>query len=112
MKTIGIIGGLTWISSLDYYRLINQMVNKRAGGAEAAKIILYSLNFGEIKTLVEAQAWENIATIICDIAKKLEQAGADSILIGANTIHKIADTVRASVNIPVIHVAEVTATAI
>jgi aspartate racemase len=112
MKTIGIIGGITWLSSLDYYRILNQLVLERSGCADSAKIILYSLNFGEIKPLVEAGSWDDIATIACDAAKKLEQAGADCILIGANTIHKIADNIQQSVNIPVIHIAEVTASAI
>ncbi len=112
MKTIGIIGGITWLSSLDYYRLLNQMVNERLGGVEAAKIILYSLNFGEIKILTEAERWDDLAVITSDTARKLEQAGADCILLGANTMHKIADIIQTSINIPLIHVAEVTATAI
>ncbi len=112
MKTIGIIGGITWLSSLDYYRLLNQMVNERLGGVEAAKIILYSLNFGEIKILTEAERWDDLAVITSDTARKLEQAGADCILLGANTMHKIADIIQTSVSIPLIHVAEVTATAI
>ncbi len=112
MKTIGIIGGITWLSSLDYYRLLNQMVNERLGGVEAAKIILYSLNFGEIKILTEAERWDDLAVITSDTARKLEQAGADCILLGANTMHKIADIIQTSVSIPLIHVAEVTATTI
>lgn len=109
MKTIGIIGGLTWVSSLDYYRLLNEMVNEKLGGAEAAKVILYSLNFGGIKKLTEAGDWKAIENILVSAAKKLEQAGADCILIGANTMHKMADEVKASVSIPLIHVAEETA---
>jgi len=104
MKTIGIIGGITWLSSLDYYRLLNQMVNERLGGVEAAKIILYSLNFGEIKILTEAERWDDLAVITSDTARKLEQAGADCILLGANTMHKIADIIQTSVSIPLIHV--------
>ena len=112
MKTIGIIGGITWVSSLDYYRLLNEMVNEKLGGAEAAKVILYSVNFGEIKKLTEAGDWKAIENIIVSAAKKLELAGADCILIGANTMHKIADEVKAAVSIPLIHVAEETAKAI
>ena len=112
MKTIGIIGGLTWVSSLDYYRLLNEMVNEKLGGAEAAKVILYSVNFGEIKKLIEDGDWKAIANIISTAAKKLEGAGADCILIGANTIHNIAEEVKAAVSIPLIHVAEETAKAI
>lgn len=112
MKTIGIIGGMTWISTLDYYRLLNEMVNEKLGGAEAAKVLLYSVNFGEIKKLTEAGDWKAMENIIVSAAKKLEQAGADCILIGANTMHKIAGEVQAAVGIPLIHVAEVTAKAI
>jgi aspartate racemase len=112
MKTIGIVGGLTWVSTLDYYRLFNEMVNEKLGGSEAAKIILYSVNFGEIRKLTEAGDWKGIENIISDAAQKLELAGADCVLIGANTMHKIAEEVRATISIPLIHVAEETAKAI
>ena len=108
MKTIGLIGGLTWLSTLDYYRLLNQMVNEKLGGPEAAKIILFSVNFGEIKILTQAGDWDGITNILCDAAKKVEAAGADCLLIGANTMHKIADKIQAAVHIPVIHIAEET----
>jgi aspartate racemase len=109
MKTIGIIGGLTWLSTADYYRLINQQINEKLGGVEAGKIILYSVNFAEIKVLTENNQWEAIAEIMKDIARKLESAGADCILIGANTMHKIADEVQSVIHIPLIHIAEETA---
>jgi len=112
MKTIGLIGGLTWLSTLDYYRLLNEMVNQRLGGVEAGQIIVYSVNFAEIKVLTEAGRWDEIARQISGVAKKLEQAGADCILIGANTMHKIADEVQAAVTIPVIHIAEEVAASI
>jgi len=112
MKTIGLIGGLTWYSTLDYYRLLNELVNERLGGAHAAKIILNSVDFAEIKILTAAQNWEGIAAIICKAAQSLELAGADCIMIGANTMHKIADEIQAAVSIPVIHIGEVTAAAI
>ena len=112
MKTIGIIGGISWLSTAEYYKLLNQMVNERLGGVNAAKIIIYSVNFGEIKTLTEADDWDGIAAIMCEAARQLENAGADCLLIGANTMHKIADEIQAVVKIPVIHVAIVTADAI
>lgn len=112
MKTIGIIGGLTWLSTIDYYRLLNQSVNEINGGVSSARIILYSVEFEEIKTLTVAGDWNGIASIISKAAKGLEQAGADCLLIGANTMHKIADKVQAAITIPVIHIAEVTADAI
>lgn len=109
MKTIGLIGGLTWYSTAVYYQLLNEIVNKRLGGANAAKIILNSVNFAEIKILTEQQDWNTIALIICKAAKSVELAGADCILIGANTMHNIADEVQASVKIPVIHIAHAVA---
>ena len=109
MKTIGLIGGLTWHSTMDYYRLLNEMINARLGGDQAGKIILFSVNFAEIKILTEEGRWDEIAMMICDVARKLEQAGADCILIGANTMHKIADDIQQAITIPVIHIAEVTA---
>ena len=112
MKTIGLIGGLTWLSTLDYYRLLNEKINQKLGGVESGRIILYSVNFAEIKTLTEGGHWDAIANIITDAARKLEQAGADCIIVGANTMHKIADEIQQSINIPFIHIAEVTATQI
>jgi aspartate racemase len=109
MKTIGLIGGLTWLSTLDYYRFLNQQVNEMLGGVEAAKIIIYSVNFGEIKVLTEEDRWDEIAALISVAAKKLKTAGADCILIGANTMHRIAGQVQSAVKIPVIHIADETA---
>lgn len=109
MKTIGVIGGLTWLSTVDYYTLLNQMVNEKLGGVSSAKIVLYSVEFAEIKMLTQADRWDDIATIISEAAQKLEKAGADCLLIGANTMHKIADKIQASVNIPIIHIASETA---
>lgn len=112
MKTIGLIGGVTWLSTAEYYRILNEMVNKREGGVSSARIIVFSVNFQEIKTLTEAGDWDSIAGIMCDAARRLERAGADCILLGANTMHKIADAVQEAVVIPLIHVAVVTASAI
>ena len=112
MKTIGLIGGISWLSTVEYYKYVNQLVNERLGGVNAAKAIIYSVNFGDIKRLTEADDWDAIAAMVCDAATQLEKAGADCLLIGANTMHKIADTVQAVVKIPVIHVAVVTADAI
>lgn len=109
MKTIGIIGGLTWYSTVEYYKLLNELVNERLGGAHAAKIILHSVDFAEIKVLTEQQDWKGIAAIICKAAQGVELAGADCLLIGANTMHNIADEVAAAINIPVIHIAEAVA---
>lgn len=112
MKTIGLIGGITWHSTIDYYRFINQQVNERLGGDNAAQIILNSVNYGEIKRLTKADDWKSIAAIMCDAARRTEAAGADCILLGANTMHHIAEEVQAAVNIPLIHIADATAKAI
>jgi aspartate racemase len=112
MKTIGLIGGLTWYSTLDYYRLLNELMNERLGGVHSAKIILHSVDFAPIKILTEQQDWKAIAEIICKAARGVEMAGAGCLMIGANTMHNIADEVQAAINIPVIHIAEVTAGAI
>ncbi|MBI1342836.1 MAG: amino acid racemase [Terrimonas sp.] len=105
MKTIGIVGGTSWHSSIDYYRLINEFVNQRLGGNEAAQIILYSVNYGEIVTLTQQGDWDRIAAIICNAAWKIDRAGADCILLGANTMHKIAERVERSVSVPLLHIA-------
>lgn len=112
MKTIGLVGGLTWHSTIDYYRFMNQQVNERQGGNTAAKIILNSVNYGEIKKLTQAGDWKGIIEIISDAAKKTETAGADCLLLGANTMHHIAEEVAAAINIPLIHIADATAKAI
>ena len=109
MKTIGLIGGISWLSTVEYYKLLNQLVNDRLGGVEAARIIMYSENFAEIKALTMADDWDGLTRMVSEAAKKIEKAGADCLLIGANTMHKIADQVQASINIPLIHIAEVTA---
>lgn len=112
MKTIGLIGGISWLSTLEYYKYINQLVNGQLGGVNAARILISSVNFQDVKTLTEAGDWNGLATMISTEAKRLEAAGADCILIGANTMHKIADEVQAAVTIPVLHVAVVTANAV
>lgn len=112
MKRIGLIGGLMWPSTIDYYKLLNQKVNERLGGVEAPEVIIYSVNFAAIKKFTEAGDWDSIASVIIHASQKLESAGADCILIGANTMHKIADEVSAAINIPVIHIAEETAKAV
>ncbi len=112
MKTIGLIGGISWHSTLDYYRLFNELVNKKLGGVHSAKVIINSVEFAEIKRLTEALDWDSIAVIIGKAAQSLEVAGADCIIIGANTMHNIADAIQAAVQIPVIHIGAVTAAAI
>ena len=112
MKTIGLIGGITWYSTLEYYRILNEAVNKRLGGAHSAKIILNSVDFAEIKTLTEKQDWDAIAVVMGNAAKVIETAGASCLVMGANTMHNIAEKVQAAINIPLVHIADAVANAI
>jgi aspartate racemase len=112
VKTLGLIGGMTWLSTVEYYRLINQEVNERAGGRQSARLILYSVNFAEFVPSIDELGWRDIAARLATIARSLEDAGAEGLLLCANTPHKVADDVRAAITIPLIHIAEVTARAI
>lgn len=109
MKPIGLIGGLTYVSTIEYYRHLNEISNKKLGGVDTAEIIMHSVNFGLIKKLTEANDWNELAIQMRKAATELEKAGAGCVLIGANTMHKIADEVQAAIKIPVIHIAEAAA---
>jgi aspartate racemase len=109
MKTIGLIGGTSWVSTVDYYRVINQETNRRLGGINSAKILLYSVNYHEFRLLADAGNWEEQTERIADIAIRLQQARADCILLCANTMHMVADRVQSKINIPLLHIADVTA---
>lgn len=112
MKTIGLIGGMSWESSQLYYQIINHCVKERLGGHHSAKSLMYSVDFQEIKTLQHQGNWGEATRIMIDIARKLETAGADFIVICTNTMHKMAKEVEESVSIPLIHIADSTATRI
>ena len=112
MKTIGLIGGMSWESTVTYYQLINEAVKEQLGGLHSAKILLYSVDFDEIEALQSGGQWDKAGAILAEIAHKLEQAGADCILICTNTMHKVADAVRAAVSVPLLHIAEATADAL
>ena len=112
MKTLGLIGGTGWVSTVDYYKLINELTNEKLGGVNAAKLILYSLNFGEIKPLLDINDWDSISHIYISIALNLKGAGAAGIVLAANTPHLIADKIKQAVQLPLIHIAEATAKAI
>lgn len=112
MKTIGLIGGMSWKSTVEYYRIINELTNERLGAHHSAKMILYSLDFEEVAALQYNGEWDKAAEIIADAAKKVERAGADLILICTNTMHKIADQVQSRLQIPLIHIIDATAEAI
>ena len=106
MKTIGLIGGTSWHSTIDYYRFLNEMVNKKLGNNSSAKVLLYSVNFEEVAVLSARQDWDAVGKILVDAAKRLELAGADCLLLCANTMHINADMVQAAINIPLLHIAD------
>jgi aspartate racemase len=112
MKTIGLMGGTSWYSTIDYYRIINETINNRLGDNSSAKLLLYSVNYGEIVTLTQQGNWKGIEDIIAGAAKNLELAGADCILLCANTMHIIADQVQLAIKIPLLHIAGVVLKAI
>lgn len=109
MKTIGLIGGMSWESSIAYYRVINEATRERRGGFHSAKSILYSVDFAEINSLQNQGKWNEIANILIAAAKNLERFGADFIVICTNTMHKLADTVQSRIEIPLLHIADPTA---
>jgi aspartate racemase len=109
MKTLGLIGGTTWVSTIDYYRLINQQINKKLGGLNSAKIFLYSVNFAEFNPPTDPSEWGKLTDKFTDISKSLEKAGTDCIVFCANTPHIIADDIQRLINIPIINIAEETA---
>ena len=109
MKTIGLIGGMSWESTASYYKIINETIKEILGGLHSAKILLYSVDFYEIEKCQAEGNWEKSAEILGDVAIKLEKAGADFIVICTNTMHKVADNIQQKINIPIIHIATATA---
>lgn len=109
MKIIGLIGGMSWESSSEYYRIINQDVKRRLGGLHSAKCILYSVDFEEIEVCQRNGEWEKAAQILTDAARSLEAAGANFIVICTNTMHKVANEIQSGIRIPLLHIADITA---
>jgi len=109
MKTIGLIGGMSWESSLEYYRLINEEVKNRLGGFHSAKCILYSVDFAEIEEMQMAGRWAEQAQIMVSAGQSLQRAGADFLVLCTNTMHKLADELQAGVQVPLLHIADATA---
>ena len=109
MKTIGLIGGMSWESTAQYYQIINREVKARLGGLHSGKVCLYSVDFAEIETLQHQGRWDDTAIILTQAAKSVEAGGADFILICTNTMHKVADQIQQVVNVPLIHIADTTA---
>ena len=112
MKTIGLIGGLSWESSIEYYRIINQETQQRLGGLHSAKCLMHSFDFAEIEALQEAGDWEAATARMIDAAESLQRGGADCLVICSNTMHRMADDVAAAVDMPLIHIADATAAVI
>ncbi|WP_379867209.1 aspartate/glutamate racemase family protein [Marinobacter sp. M5B] len=109
MKTIGLLGGMSWESTQTYYRLINEGVKSRLGGLHSAKLVLYSVDFAEIEALQHQGDWPATARILSGAGLSLENAGADFLMIGTNTMHKVAPEIEEAINIPLLHIADATA---
>jgi aspartate racemase len=112
MKTVGLIGGMSWESTAEYYRLLNEFTRDRLGGLHSARCVLYSVDFAEIEQLQVQGRWDHAGEILAAAARALEKAGADMLLICTNTMHKVADQVQAAVAIPLLHLADATADAV
>lgn len=109
MKTIGLLGGMSWESTVSYYQIVNTVVKKRLGGLHSAKCLLYSVDFQEIEACQSAGDWEKSAQLLGAAAQNLEKGGADFLVICTNTMHKVAPQIRGMISIPLLHIAEVTA---
>lgn len=109
MKTIGLLGGMSWESTIPYYQIINEEVKKALGGLHSAKIVLYSVEFDEIEKCQSSGDWDKSAQILGNAAKGLEAAGADFILICTNTMHKVAPQIEMMIGVPIVHIADATA---
>jgi len=112
MKTIGLIGGMTWESSIEYYKIINETVWQKLGGFHSAQSLMYSVDFDPIEKWQHQGKWEDAAGLLTDAARKLEKGGADFVVICANTMHKLVPEVERHINIPILHIADVTAQAV
>lgn len=112
MKTVGLIGGMSWESTVTYYQLLNEGVKDALGGLHSAKILIYSVDFFEIESLMSRGDWDKAADMLGSVAARLEQAGADMILICTNTLHKVAPQVQAKIRVPLVHIAEAAAEAL
>ena len=112
MKTIGLIGGMSWESSAEYYRLVNELVREEMGGLHSARCLLYSLDFAEIERLQATGAWKEAGDLLAAAGQSLELAGADLLLLCTNTMHKVAHAIEAAVSIPLVHIADVAAEAV
>ncbi len=109
MKIIGLIGGVSWESSAEYYRIINQEVKARFGPKHSAALVMYSLDFQPVAQLEHEGKWDELATLLVDVAKRLERAGAEFVVVASNTLHKVAVEVQQRINVPLLHIADAVA---
>jgi aspartate racemase len=109
VRTIGLIGGMSWESTVPYYRTVNQTVKQRLGGLHSAQVVLYSVDFAEIESLQRAGDWTTAGRRLADAAIAVERAGADCIVLCTNTMHKVAPAIEAAVSVPLLHIADATA---
>ena len=109
MKTIGMLGGMSWESSIEYYRIINQVTRQRLGGLHSANLVMVSVDFAPIELLQSQDRWEEAAILLAASARQVQAAGADFLLIATNTMHKVYPQIQAALDIPVVHIADATA---
>ncbi|MGW6916868.1 aspartate/glutamate racemase family protein [Kitasatospora sp. NPDC054939] len=112
MRTLGLIGGMSWESTAEYYRMLNRLTRQRLGGLHSARLVLYSVDFADIERLQTEGRWTEAGAVLADAARSLEAAGAELLLICTNTMHKVADQVEAAVSVPLLHLADTTAEAV
>ncbi len=112
MKTVGMIGGMSWESSLEYYRIMNQAVKEKLGGFHSVQCILYSVDFDDVEKLQRRGDWESLTRLMIEAAQRVKKAGADFLVICTNTMHKMADEVQRSIQIPLLHIVDVTGAAV
>jgi aspartate racemase len=112
MKNIGLLGGMSWESSIEYYRLINELVRDRLGGLHSARSMMLSVNFAEIESLQHQDRWDDAAAVLVAAAQDLERGGADFLVLCTNTMHRLAEAIEAGTSIPFLHIADATAAAI
>ena len=109
MRTLGLLGGMSWESTLPYYRIVNERVRERLGGLHSAKLVLYSVDFAEIEHLQHIGDWTTAGRVLADAAQSLERAGAEALVLCTNTMHCVLDAIEAAIRIPVLHIADATA---
>jgi len=109
MRTLGLLGGMSWESTLPYYRIVNERVRERLGGLHSARLVLYSVDFAEIERLQHAGDWSSAGRVLADAAYALQRAGAEALVICTNTMHRVLEAIEETVDIPVLHIADSTA---